>query len=206
MEEDNIFKPKYYFEELHEIFNGIKYVWEAIPRISELLKGKGLLVGKGTIIEEGAVIKSPAIIGDNCEVRSGTYIRGNVIIGNNCVIRSELKNCLVMDNSNAAHLSYLGDSIVGRNCNLGAGTILANLRLKEDSVRLKVNNKVYDTKLSKFGAIIGDNTKTGCHVLTNPGTLIGKNVFIYSHASLNGFYESSTIIKHRQNLEIVKKN
>jgi len=203
--------PKYYFKQpiYSELFERTENVWEVLPRIKEFIKTKGkalgIIVGEGTKIEDGAVIQPPAIIGDNCEIRAGSYLRGNVIIGDRCVIRSEIKNSIIMNNSNATHLSYIGDSIIGSNCNLGAGTILSNLKLGEYNVKVKFNGKMYDTGLKKFGAIIGDNTHIGCNVVTNPGTLIGKNCKVYSNAVLRGVYASNNIIKLRQSIELCEK-
>ena len=139
-------------------------------------------------------------------MRAGSYIRENVIIGDNCVIRSEVKNSLIMNNSNAAHLSYIGDSIVGERSNLGAGTILSNLKLDEKPIILKVDGKEINTQINKFGAILGDDVHTGSNALTNPGTLIGKNSFIYPNVVVRkGFYSSNSIIKLKQNIDIIEK-
>ncbi|MBU2496829.1 MAG: glucose-1-phosphate thymidylyltransferase [Nanoarchaeota archaeon] len=226
------FKPRYYFSEkaiskYKEIFE-VEYVWQAIGKISnyleKALENKDVEKGENTIIEQGAVIKGPVIIGNNCkimansyiqgpaiignntEIRPGTYIRGNVIIGDYCEIRSELKNAIMMDKSHAAHLSYIGDSIVGERSNLGAGTILSNLSLSEKPIILKIQDKEIDTGMKKFGAILGEDVHAGSNVLTNPGTLVGKNSFIYPNAVVRkGFYNSNSIIKLKQDIEIVEK-
>ncbi|OYT41621.1 glucose-1-phosphate thymidylyltransferase [Candidatus Pacearchaeota archaeon ex4484_26] len=210
------FKPAYYFskkalEEYKEIFL-VEYVWEAISNIKGFVekitkeRGKKVVIGENTKVSDKAVIEGPVIIGNNCEIRPGSYIRENVIIGNNCVIRSETKNSLIMDNSNAAHLSYIGDSILGENCNLGAGTILSNLSLSEKPIILKVEDKEINTGMKKFGAILGNNVHTGSNALTNPGTFIGKNSFIYPNAVVRkGFYHSNSIIKLKQQIEVVEK-
>ena len=69
-----------------------------------------------------------------------------------------------MNGSHAAHLSYIGDSIIGSNCNLGAGTVLANLRLDKGEIEIEINGKKYKTNLNKFGAILGDYSQTSCNV------------------------------------------
>lgn len=204
-------KPEYFFKDIlfPELFEGVEFVWGALNKIKEFVaektKDKKVIIGEGTVVEQGAIIQGPAVIGKNCKIRSGSYIRSNVIIGDNCTLRSEIKNSIIMNNSNAAHLSYIGDSIIGSNCNLGAATVLSNLKLGSDDVKVKINGKIYDTGLRKFGAVIGGNTHTGCNVVTNPGTLIGKNCNIYSNAVLRGFYKSNQIIKLRQNIEVVEK-
>ncbi len=205
-------KPLYYFEGVQEKYHkilAVNHIWEAIDKIEGYVKEETrrekVIIGKNTRISEKAEIEGPCVIGDDCDIRPGAYLRENVIIGNNCVIRSELKNCLIMDNSNAAHLSYVGDSILGRNCNLGAGTILSNLKLDEKPIILRINDNDYNTGLQKFGAILGDNVHTGSNALTNPGTLIGKNSFLYPNAAIKGFFPANSIIKLKQELEVVKK-
>ncbi len=209
MENLEFLKAQYFFsnEKFKELFKDINYIWEAIPKIAEFIKKRtnDIVIEEGTVIEQGAVIKPPCLIGKNCEIRSCSYLRGNVIIGDNCVVRSEMKNAVMMDNSHAAHLSYIGDSIIGDGVNLGASTILSNLKIDPSPVKIKINEKIFDTGLKKFGAILGDKTSTGCAVETNPGTLIGKNNLIYPHASLRGFYASNKIIKVRHNIETVER-
>lgn len=231
MEVPEILMPKYYFSEnaikkFEDLFE-VKYVWEAIQRIESYLEKKlegvteprigdskieggaiingKVIIGNNCRILSGCYIQGPAIIGNNTEIRPGTYIRGNVIIGDNCEIRSELKNCIMMDNSHAAHLSYIGDSIVGERSNLGAGTILSNLTLSEKPIIIKIKDTHYNTEMKKFGAILGDDVRTGSNALTNPGTLIGKNSFLYPNAVVRGFYPSNSIIKLRQIIEVVEK-
>ena len=88
-----------------------------------------VVIGEGTVVEPGAFIQGPAIIGKNCQIRHGAYIRGDVIIGDNCVVghASEVKNAIMLDTACCPHFAYVGDSILGRDVNLGAGTKLSNL-------------------------------------------------------------------------------
>lgn len=212
---------KYYFEdeEFSELFKNTRYVWEAVTRIKEFVKdprnlegkflrqeeyNKGIYIGRNTQVEKGARIKPPTIIGLNCEIRSGVYIRGNVVIGDNCVVRTEIKNSVIMNNTKVAHPGYIGDSIIGSNCNFGINISLANLRICNGNVKVKVNENVYDTDLRKFGAIIGDNVSIGSNCVLSPGTLVGKNVIIYPLTSLRGYLPSNSIVKLRQELDLSK--
>lgn len=208
-------KPAYYFsqealEKYKELFVG-EYVWEALSRIKgfvdKAVEGleKKVIIGEGTVVDKGATIIGPAVIGKNCQIRAGSYIREYVIIGDNCVVRSEMKNCVMMDNSHAAHLSYIGDSIIGERVNLGALTVLSNVSLSEKPVVVKVQGQKIDTGLTKFGAILGDDVHTGSGALTNPGTLVGKKTNIYPNLVAQGFYPSNSIIKLRQEVEKVEK-
>jgi carbonic anhydrase/acetyltransferase-like protein (isoleucine patch superfamily) len=162
-------------------------------------------VGKGTVVEPGALIKGPTIIGDNTEVRQGAYIRGNVIIGNRCVAghTTEIKNSILIYGSKAGHFAYIGDSILGE-VNLGAGTKLANLKIFESSIKVEIDGNQYDTGLRKMGAIIGDKVELGCNTVTSPGTLLAKGVLSYPNTSLRGYYPPGSIIKLKQEQEVIR--
>ncbi|MBN1645270.1 glucose-1-phosphate thymidylyltransferase [Candidatus Woesearchaeota archaeon] len=207
-------KPEYYFSNLDkykEIFEGVNFVWEAIPKISEFVRkkteeaGEKIIIGEGTKISDGAVIEGPCLIGRNCQIRPGAYIRENVVIYDGCIIRGEIKNSLMMENSAAAHWPYIGDSIIGENANLGARTTLSNLKVNPSNVKIKIGDIIHDTKLSKFGAVLGDRVSTGCHCETNPGTLIGPGVMIYPSATIGpGFFKKNHIIKYKPGIEVVE--
>jgi len=137
-----------------------------------------LQVGKGTVILPGVYIEGKVIIGKNCKIGPNCYIRGNTYIDNNCHIGQavEIKNSIIMNKVSIGHLSYIGDSIICSNTNLGAGTITANLRHDGKNHRSMVNNQLIDTKRRKAGTIIGDNVHTGIHCSIYPGRKIWPNV------------------------------
>jgi bifunctional UDP-N-acetylglucosamine pyrophosphorylase/glucosamine-1-phosphate N-acetyltransferase len=135
---------------------------------------EGAKIKSGSYIVGPVIIGSESIIGPNAYIRPYTSIGKNVRIGNSC----EVKNSIIMDNSKIPHLSYIGDSIIGVGCNLGAGTITANVRLDESSIKLRVSNKTIDSRVKKLGAIIGDYAKTGINVSIMPGVRIGSNAWI----------------------------
>lgn len=175
-------------------------------------------IGKGTIIEPSVYIKGPAIIGEQCEIRHGAFIRGNVIMGNNCVLghSSEAKNSILLDGAQAPHFAYVGDSIMGNRVNLGAGTRLANMPVFSEkdpniggrpTIRFYFDGQEIDTGLSKIGAILGDDVKTGCNVVTNPGCVVGSRTLIYALTLLRkGYYPSDSVIKLRQQIEVVGRD
>jgi len=155
-----------------------------------------IIIGSNTIIEPGALLKGPVVIGDNCEVRQGAYMRGDCLIGNSCVVghTTEIKGSIMLDGSKAGHFAYIGDSILGKDVNLGAGTKLANLRMIPGSVMIKKDRKHYNTNRRKLGAIIGDLTETGCNSVASPGTLIGPRSVVYPGVSVpGGYYPQRTI-------------
>ncbi len=147
--------------------------------VSDTANIDGVLhVGKGTILLPGVYIEGKVIIGKNCKIGPNCYIRGNTYIGDNCHIGQavEIKNSLIMNKVSVGHLSYIGDSIICSNVNLGAGTITANLRHDGKSHKSMVNNQLIDTERRKAGAIIGNNVHTGIHCSIYPGRKIWPNV------------------------------
>lgn len=149
----------------------------------------------GAVVEPGALIKGPTIVGSCTEVRQGAYIRGKCIVGKGCVVghTTEMKSSVMLDNSKAGHFAYIGDSILGNSTNLGAGTKLANLKMREGNVHLRIGGELLDTGLRKLGAIIGDDVEIGCNSVTNPGCLLGKGSMILPVSSVPaGWHEPSS--------------
>jgi len=165
------------------------------------LSNDKIIIGPGTIVEPGAFIKGPAIIGSHSEIRQGAYIRGECLVGNRCVVghTTEMKGSIMLDGAKAPHFAYVGDSILGKNVNLGAGTKLANLKMIPGSIVITSDKKRYDTGRRKLGAILGDHTETGCNSVTSPGTLMGPSSIVYSGVAVpGGYYPSKTIVMPSQ--------
>jgi carbonic anhydrase/acetyltransferase-like protein (isoleucine patch superfamily) len=140
-----------------------------------------VILGPGTVVEPGALIKGPAVIGAETEVRQGAYIRGNCLVGDGCIVghTTEIKNSIMLDGAKAGHFAYIGDSILGKNVNLGAGTKLANLKIIPGTILVNDGTRHHDTGRRKLGAILGDATETGCNSVTSPGTLLGPRCLVY---------------------------
>jgi acetyltransferase-like isoleucine patch superfamily enzyme len=156
-----------------------------------------IIIGPGTIVEPGALIKGPTVIGKNSEVRQGAYMRGNCLVGDKCVVghTTEMKGSIMLDNAKAGHFAYVGDSILGNAANLGAGTKLANLKMITGSIAIPVDRKRYNTDRRKLGAILGDNTETGCNSVMSPGTLFGPSSIVYAGITVpGGLYPGKTIV------------
>ncbi len=131
-------------------------------------------LSSGVVVESGAFLRGPTFVGPNSQVRQGAYIRGHCFFYGNCVIghATEVKHSLFLSGAKAGHFAYVGDSILGREVNLGAGTKLANLRFDNSSVKIKIGDDLIDTGRRKLGAVLGNGVQTGCNSVTNPGTLI----------------------------------
>ena len=143
------------------------------------LKGD-ILIGENTVVMDGSYIEGPVVIGKDCKIGPNCYIRPYTSIGNGCHVGNacEIKNSIIMDHTNVPHHNYVGDSVIGQNCNLGSGTKIANLRLDKKSINTTLNDEHVDTKKRKLGVIMGDNVQTGINSMINAGSLIGNNVFI----------------------------
>jgi NDP-sugar pyrophosphorylase family protein len=131
---------------------------------------------------------------------------------------SEFKNALLLPGAHAAHFAYVGDAILGRHVNLGAGTKLANVEMfgavenAKSGVRPTIKIRIpglaepVDTGLSKMGAIFGDDAQCGCNTVTNPGTLIAPRTLIYANTALpKGYWGPDKVIKMRQTLEALDR-
>ncbi|MCH7902366.1 glucose-1-phosphate thymidylyltransferase, partial [archaeon] len=139
-----------------------------------VIKGK-LFLGKNSVIKSGTRIEGNVYIADNCIIGPNAFLRDGTIIDSNSFIgTSEIKNSIVLSNSKIPHFSYVGDSIIGRNCNLGAGTKIANLRHDKNSVKVMINGSKVDSKTKKLGALIFDDVKTGINSSINCGVILEK--------------------------------
>jgi bifunctional UDP-N-acetylglucosamine pyrophosphorylase/glucosamine-1-phosphate N-acetyltransferase len=141
-------------------------------------------VGKNTVVRSGSYLVGPVAIGSQCELGPNCVIRPNTAIGDRCQVGSavEIKGSIVMNGSKIPHHNYVGDSVIGEDCNLGAGTKIANLRL--DGKNIEVAGT--DTGRRKLGAIIGDRVETGINASINVGTVVGSGARIGPGAVVQG--------------------
>ncbi|MEM5831349.1 MAG: sugar phosphate nucleotidyltransferase, partial [Candidatus Aenigmatarchaeota archaeon] len=155
--------------ELRGYWKDIGYPWDYLDVNMYVLEKIKFSVGEGTEIWKSAIIRKPVVIGENCEIKNAVIEKS--IVGNNCVVGefSVLKRSILMNNSRVPHLNYVADSIIAENVNLGAGTIIANLRFDERNIKFTINKKRVDSGKRKFGAIIGYNVKTAINVSIYPG-------------------------------------
>jgi len=143
-----------------------------------VIEGK-VYIGKNTKVFENAVIKGPVYIGDDCVVgnnalvRDYTNLEDKVLIGAN----AEVKNAIFSEGSHM-HSGYIGDSIIGENCRMGANAVTANVKIDRAIIKSIIEGKKIETGLKAFGCVIGDNTKTGISCSFMPGVLIGSDCVI----------------------------
>ncbi|MDI9357570.1 MAG: putative sugar nucleotidyl transferase [Phycisphaerales bacterium] len=139
-----------------------------------------IIIGPRAVILEGACIRGTTSIGEGALIKMGAMIYGTTAIGHNTTIGGEIKNAIVMDFSNKGHDGYIGDSIIAEWCNLGAGTIISNLR--NDAGIIKLWNPFLQKEIAvgiKMGALIGAYSKLAIHSSINSGSYIGisNNIF-----------------------------
>ncbi|KDE57221.1 glucose-1-phosphate thymidylyltransferase [Halostagnicola sp. A56] len=131
---------------------------------------EGATVRSGVVIEGPALIRSGATVGPNAYVRGATLIDEGASVGH----AVEIKNSALMAGASVNHLSYVGDSVVGRDANLGAGTTVANLRHDERPVTMTVSGDPVSTDRRKFGVVLGDRVKTGINTSLNAGVSLSE--------------------------------
>lgn len=129
-------------------------------------------------VEMGATVKGPAIIGPGSFVAASALLRGGVFIDEDCIVGPgvELKTTFMFSGSKAAHLNFIGDSIIGSGVNLEAGSMVANYRneFSDKAIRIVHANRVIDTGVDKFGALIGDGTRIGANAVIAPGAVLDR--------------------------------
>ena len=162
---------------------------------------KDAILRSGTYVEGPAFFDEGADIGPNCYVRKYSYFGKKTRVGNGC----EIKNSVLGNNTHAAHLSYIGDSVLDDNCNLGAGTITANLRLDKGNIPVTVKGKREDSQRRKLGAIIGEGVETGVGVLIMPGIKIGSGSWIGAGTVVNENVPANSMFFGTQNYTLKRK-
>ena len=202
-----------------DIFEGVTYPWEVLPKLEEFIinlgktlpkdeyeqKGENIWIAKSAKVAPTAYIAGPTIIGNNAEVRHCAFIRGKVIVGEGAVVgnSTELKGVILFNKVQVPHYNYVGDSILGYKAHMGAGSITSNVKSDKKLVIVKNGKEQIKTGLKKFGAMVGDEVEVGCGSILNPGTIVGKRTNIYPLSSVRGVISEHSIYKNKN--EIVEK-
>ena len=199
-----------------DIFEGVTYPWEVLPKISEFIlklgetlpadkAGEDVWIAKSANVFESAYIHGPAIIGKNAEVRQCAFIRGNAIVGEGAVVgnSTELKNVILFNKVQVPHYNYVGDSILGYKAHMGAGSITSNVKSDKKLVVVKTPEGNIETGIKKFGAMLGDEVEVGCGTVLNPGSVVGSHTNIYPLSSVRGYVPAGSIYKRQG--EVVDK-
>ena len=203
-----------------DLFEGLTYPWEALPKISEFIvklgesldssvyekRGENIWVAKSAKVAPTAFLNGPLIIDEEAEIRHCAFVRGNAIVGKGAVVgnSTELKNVILFNKVQVPHYNYVGDSILGFKAHMGAGSITSNVKSDKTLVVVKSPYGNIETGLKKMGAMLGDNVEIGCNSVLNPGTVIGRGSNIYPTSMVRGYVEAGSIYKKQG--EIVAKN
>jgi NDP-sugar pyrophosphorylase family protein len=134
------------------------------------------------VVEQGAVIKPPCILSPGSFVATNAYLRGGVFLDRDCIVGPccEIKSTFLFEKSKIAHLSFVGDSIVGTAVNIEAGAIIANYRneMIDKRIRILREGSVIETGIDKFGALVGDGSRIGANAVIAPGALLDRDTIV----------------------------
>lgn len=138
-------------------------------------------IGKGAQIQEGSIIKGPVALCEHSVVNMGAKIRPDTTIGPYCKVGGEINNCVFFGFSNKAHDGFLGNSVIGEWCNLGADTNNSNLKNNYSEVKIfsYAEQKMIGTGLQFCGLLMGDHSKTSINSMLNTGTVVGVGCNIF---------------------------
>lgn len=199
-------RPWELIEVNEELIDKLKTEIKGTVEAGAVIHGE-VFLDEGSVIKAGVYIEGNVYIGKNCDIGPNSYIRGNTYFGDNVHVGNavEIKNSIIMENTNVSHLSYVGDSVIGSNCNIAAGTNIANLRFDNATIKTKIKNQKIDSGRRKLGAIIGDSVKTGINSSFSPGVKVGHNSTIGSGVLLYEDLPSDTRVLEKQTHIIQKK-
>lgn len=140
-----------------------------------------IYIGKDAEVMEGSLIRGPFALGDHSTLKLGAKVYGPTSIGPHSKMGGEVNNTMVLGYTNKAHDGFLGNSVIGEWCNLGADTNTSNLKNTYDTVRIWNYGQegFANTGLQFCGLVMGDHSKSGINTMFNTGTVVGVNVNIF---------------------------
>jgi UDP-N-acetylglucosamine diphosphorylase/glucosamine-1-phosphate N-acetyltransferase len=140
-----------------------------------------IYLGKNAEVMEGSVIRGPFALCEESVLKMSAKVYGPTTIGPHSKVGGEVNNSVIFGYSNKAHDGFLGNSVIGEWCNLGADTNNSNLKNNYSSVKLYsyVTNKAEDTGMQFCGLIMGDHSKAGINTMFNTGTVVGVGANIF---------------------------
>jgi UDP-N-acetylglucosamine diphosphorylase/glucosamine-1-phosphate N-acetyltransferase len=149
-------------------------------------------IGKDAEVMEGSIIRGPFALGEHSTLKMGAKIYGPTTIGPFSKVGGEVNNSIIMGYSNKAHDGFLGNSVIGEWCNLGAGTNCSNLKNNYDDVKLwsYITEKFEESRQQFCGLIMGDHSKCGINTMFNTGTVVGVSANIFGSGFPRNFVPS----------------
>lgn len=153
-----------------------------------------IYIGKNAVVQEGTSVQGPFALGEGAVLAQGTKIRPNTTVGPYCKVGGEVNNCVFFAYSNKGHDGYLGNSVLGEWCNLGANTNNSNLKNDFSNVKLfsYATGELEDTGLKNCGLYMGDFSKSGISSMFNTGTVVGVHANVFGAGFQDKFIPSFT--------------
>lgn len=150
-----------------------------------------IYIGRDALVMEGSMIRGPFALGEKGVVKMGSKIYGATSAGPHCILGGEIKNSVIFGNSNKAHDGYLGDSVIGEWCNLGAGTTNSNLKNSGGLVKLwNPLRKTFLTAGIKSGLMMGDYSRSAIQTAFNTGTVVGVCCHVFGNGMTPSYLPS----------------
>jgi UDP-N-acetylglucosamine diphosphorylase / glucose-1-phosphate thymidylyltransferase / UDP-N-acetylgalactosamine diphosphorylase / glucosamine-1-phosphate N-acetyltransferase / galactosamine-1-phosphate N-acetyltransferase len=150
-----------------------------------------IVINEGAEVMEGSYIRGPFYLGKNAIVKMGTHIYGATTVSKNCIVGGEIKNSIFLENSNKAHYGYIGDSIIGAYCNLGAGTSCSNVKNNAAIVKYQLQQNAEPIAATqKAGLLMGDYSKAAINTSFYTGTVVGICCNVFGHEIPSTFVPS----------------
>ncbi len=165
-----------------------------------------VIIGEGSKIFAHASVVGPCVIGKNCIVGNNALVRGSSI-GDDCVVgyNTEIKGS-VLAGPVWTHMTYLGDSVVGKNVSFGGGCTTGNMRLDEGVIQSANDTEMIATGLTKLGIMVGDNCRLGIQMGTNPGVKIGPGTFVVGGLLLMNDVPDASFVMEKGGVVQVRPN
>ena len=140
-----------------------------------------IYLGRDSQVHEGAIIKGPLALCEGAHINAGAKLRGDNTVGPHCKVGGEVANSILLGYSNKGHDGYLGNSVIGEWCNLGADTNTSNLKNNYAPVKVwsHVAGRFVDTQQTFCGLLMGDHSKCGINTMFNTGTVVGVGANIF---------------------------
>jgi bifunctional UDP-N-acetylglucosamine pyrophosphorylase/glucosamine-1-phosphate N-acetyltransferase len=169
----------------------------AIIEKTAILKGRDIYVGKNAHIYDFAIIEGPAYIGEGAVVGAYCQVRGKSVLGSGSQIERycDVKNTIIGDDTHF-HSGFVADSVIGKDCRIGAEFITANKRLDRSTIRVIVKEKETDTGRDSVGIFIGDEVKVGIRVSSMPGAVVGPESNVYPGVTIKGHNKKGSLVKN----------
>jgi UDP-N-acetylglucosamine diphosphorylase/glucosamine-1-phosphate N-acetyltransferase len=151
-----------------------------------------IYLGKNSFIQEGALIRGPFALCEGSHVNMGAKVRGDTTVGPFSKIGGEVSNSVIFGYSNKAHDGFLGNSVIGEWCNLGADSNTSNMKNNYENIKIwnYAKNGFKDTGLMFCGLMLGDHSKCGINMMFNTGTVVGVSASIFGDGYPRNFIPS----------------